>query len=691
MKSKNDKKNTFTRRDFLKSTSTAAAAATLGSTSALAKINAAGVVDTVITSAAIHPAIGVARVGNSSAEDGFFIGPEVLQPPKTLENETRDPLGALKRQAARFRIFGYNAAGQVVRELTGSEAQITWSVHLANKKAAWYRFIVAMDLPEAQEMQVIRRNADIKGDARRTLVIDPGPVEIKSTDKIKTKRPFPKQKIFGAEVSLGELRTDDFGRLLVLGGLGQSGSLPNKLVYDENELDSFNNANGWYDDTSDGPVNATVIFEGREIIAKGAWVVVAPPNYAPDVLGWRTLYDLLVDTFIDAKMMAEPQRTSFQSDILPILQRLSELQWVNKGFADTYGRNSPLDFSDPAVLRRLAQLDDEVVTHASGVDTPAARRQKIYQLFRNPEVDAEDRNQWPFLYGDAYGTFEKSPRNCFAVSGTMQRHLKRWAEGNFISDYSESAATESLPLDKVDPALQPAILDRAALQFCLADAFHPGCEVTWPMRHASLYSEPFRIRRRAVDQPEADLGPLLSAKVALDKTVQEQGPGDLTKWMAVPWQGDTVFCRSGYEPDFDPYLLTFWPARVPNHVLAQEDYEIVINQQLKREVRLAAFKNRVHWVRHWHGRPADQILQMVSGISRIGVIEARSGIRNDPDFPAVMFVETLPADMKSPTAGPLGQGTRGVPASKGPVDPVQQAGWENLEQLEAFRRAKKRR
>ena len=37
-------------------------------------------------------------------------------------------------------------------------------------------------------------------------------------------------------------------------------------------------------------------------------------------------------------------------------------------------------------------------------------------------------------------------------------------------------------------------LDKAALHFCLADAFHPGCELTWPMRHASLYSAPFRIR-----------------------------------------------------------------------------------------------------------------------------------------------------------------------------------------------------
>ena len=45
-----------------------------------------------------------------------------------------------------------------------------------------------------------------------------------------------------------------------------------------------------------------------------------------------------------------------------------------------------------------------------------------------------------------------------------------------------------------------AMLDRAALEFCLADAFHPGCEMTWPVRHASMYMAPFRIRHRRADE-----------------------------------------------------------------------------------------------------------------------------------------------------------------------------------------------
>lgn len=55
-----------------------------------------------IVRAAIHPAIGVARVGDSPEE--FFIGPEVPDPPPVMLGESRDPAGALKRQAARFRV-----------------------------------------------------------------------------------------------------------------------------------------------------------------------------------------------------------------------------------------------------------------------------------------------------------------------------------------------------------------------------------------------------------------------------------------------------------------------------------------------------------------------------------------------------------------------------------------------------------
>ena len=81
----------------------------------------------------IHPAIGIARVGDSP--DDFFIGPEAPGVPPTLSKpdgsssrpgKYKDKSHQIKRQGARFRIYEYteDAAGVVtkVREITSTEA-----------------------------------------------------------------------------------------------------------------------------------------------------------------------------------------------------------------------------------------------------------------------------------------------------------------------------------------------------------------------------------------------------------------------------------------------------------------------------------------------------------------------------------------------------------------------------------------
>ena len=95
----------------------------------------------------IHPAIGIARLGDSP--DDFFIGPEAPGIPPTLNKpdgsstqpgKYKDKQQQIKRQGARFRIYEYteDTAGVVtkVREITATEGQIEWEVHLANGKAA---------------------------------------------------------------------------------------------------------------------------------------------------------------------------------------------------------------------------------------------------------------------------------------------------------------------------------------------------------------------------------------------------------------------------------------------------------------------------------------------------------------------------------------------------------------------------
>ena len=50
---------------------------------------------------------------------------------------------------------------------------------MANKKAAWYQFIMALDIPEAVNLSSSKlRNGDIMGEERKSLIIDPGPLSI---------------------------------------------------------------------------------------------------------------------------------------------------------------------------------------------------------------------------------------------------------------------------------------------------------------------------------------------------------------------------------------------------------------------------------------------------------------------------------------------------------------------------------
>ena len=110
----------------------------------------------------IHPAIGIARLGDSP--DEFCISPEGPaqlpidcdakgNPYKGNKRVTKfkDSKGRIKRQAARFHIYVYDDDHPEGRALKvgdsiegggnqGKLVDIQWRVQLANKKAAWYTF-----------------------------------------------------------------------------------------------------------------------------------------------------------------------------------------------------------------------------------------------------------------------------------------------------------------------------------------------------------------------------------------------------------------------------------------------------------------------------------------------------------------------------------------------------------------------
>ena len=572
-----------------------------------------------IVRVSIHPGVGITRVGNSA--DAFYFGPELpgAVPPHGIA--FRDGAGAIARQAARFRLFGYDAAGHVVGEITASDANLDWRVHLANRKAAWYRFNRAMDIPEAES--ATRRNATVTGAARDGLVLDAGlhsttegtPLQLDAT-------------AMGVTMLLGELMLDARGRLVVLPGHGAAES------WDGSHVSTYANNDAWLDDMADGPVTATVKMDGRTLQAESAWVSSGPPNYALGMpTGWRTMHDILEDTWVSGGLLAPGASVSFRQHILPMFVRLARLQWVNAGILRDYGWHSPEDLSDPVLLARLVDR-----SHAN-----KAFRTTWWHRFRNMQSGVREPGKLPPILGDAATFPVTSPRQWIGPTALQWKRLKEWANGHFTADgITELPVPASL--NDVPLAKRPAALDRAALDGCLGDAFQPGCELPWTLRHASMWRAPYRLRVRA---SEPDYGSSLTLTEVNSSIGPLAGvvPGALTRWMALPWMTDTVDCRSGYQPNVDKYLDTFWPALVPNQVLTSADYGIVMDATASLASRRAAFKHRVSWLRAVVVSSYPQTLAgMVKNWSKLGFVVARPGPSDGP-FPETFMVEagrTLP-------------------------------------------------
>lgn len=286
----------------------------------------------------IHPGIGIARLGNSP--DAFCISPETpaalpiacdSQGNPSVSADGTSPLrirqfkdaqGCIKRQAARFQVYVYDDESPEGRPLKIGDAiqgggnhgvltNIQWRVYLANKKSCWYEFQQLAGEHGYLSGHPLR-NANITDPiARQSLIIDPGPqiVDLQATRHAVFNRDagdtyatsFPPKKLKPHAIdTLGEILTDDQGRLLVLGGHGHSGSF--NTGFGEPRIDAYANNDGWFDDTSDGPVNARLFMYSEEVastryidVEYPSWVIAAYPAYVPEILDIVTLDDVIQD------------------------------------------------------------------------------------------------------------------------------------------------------------------------------------------------------------------------------------------------------------------------------------------------------------------------------------------------------------------------------------------------------------
>lgn len=604
---------------------------------------------------AVYPGIGIARVGNSPGE--FFLGPQV--PGEVPPPPYKDPAGRVKRQGAKFRVYGLNEAGEAIREITAADGEIEWRVHLANRKAVWYNFENAMDLGSVSKTAALR-NRTVVGAGRRSLLIDPGSRTISGRDLHGPQYQFDTGEFAGKPVPLGELRTDADGRLVVLGGFGHSasGAVPPTPVT------TFANNDDWHDDIADGPVRATVRIGGQTFEAEPAVVVVGPPNYGQGLYGVVTMYDVVFDLFARQGSLPRPARPSFSRDIYPIFARLVATQWVNQGFYFLFGHSSPSDLTSPGQLAKLSDPGE-----ASRPD-----REALFHWFRNPEGTAEEPVRIPPFYGDGFGDVSGVLIDGLPVTVTQYGWLRQWAAGDFVADWGTlpppAPALGDLPVQD-----QPHALDRAALEDCLGGPFHPGIEITWILRQPVMWKAPFRLKVLPEgEEPRDDYGPVLEPAVALSAggPLAQSGPGTITRWMAVPWQTDAASCLSGYDTSTYLPIPSYWAARVPNQVLSEGSYSRAVDARLPRGQRTKHFDYRQFWLRDLGVSYRQRINDMVAQWDLMGIVEERPGPADHTaaHLPARFWVETGRAVQFSQndpswTQVEIAEKTLGVPEEEG--------------------------
>ena len=609
-----------------------------------------------INSLRIFPAIGICRVGGS---DKWFYAPEIPGLPPNDPDHYKDGTSLIKKQVQRFRIYAYDKDNHIIGEITADDAEITWGAHLANTKAAWYEFFNPLDNGNlAPPIPGNKRNLKIKSNKKREkdLVVDAGLVEITGTNTNHSgenhRYRCADQFMQSTSVTLGHLQTDEKGRLIVFPGDGISISPTGHKIH------SFADNDEWIDDWCDGPIFATVRLKGSQqtIKAESAWVAAAGPNFAPEIPPVVTLYDLIQGLNYKQGWETKPKTVSFRKDIYPILRRLDMMRWV----------------SEAALLRQgwadLGPLNDETYlkTLANNSTSASDARKNIFEKIRTPATlrgnQGNDNGTVPWMLGDGVN-YPNRPLYMFSITEEQYSNLKSWSEGDFKSDYQSIDQEKIKNFSDIPVALQPNALTQAALEACSGGAFHPGVELTYNLRHPSMYqryynstSDSFRLALGNRSSLIQDLGPKLTAKILLNghgkeaSPIAKQMPGDLSRWMGIPWQCDAFSCQQvDTESDFP--TATWWPANIPINVLTEKFFDLANDPKLSKSERLLFASQRKRWSRRvagvgYHANQSywDGIENMISLWQRMGFIVRRSPTLSDTnalaDISGDFFVET---------------------------------------------------
>ena len=685
----------------------------------------------------IYPSIGIARMGNGPAtQDQVIFSPEI--PWENLYDTKQDYItkdGALKKQAQRFYVYECDADGKPTRVIDPEEYDINWSVEVANKKPFWYDFNNSLDLSVVADNQNLspnfvekniapgvgakRRNPNVLDqglreegayDYRKELVNSPDAVQVSEGHKrqiIHGRFPFTKGKAMSKlakslntdakEVNLGTAEYDN-GTLIFYPADGISASLnPSDLNTD------FADNSDWYDDISDGRITATITSkdDGKEYkltdAKSAAWVASAPPDYAPQIQPISTMFDLICGAANDSY---EPEL----SLVFPMMYRLYRMQWVNLG-----------DFLSPSfkeVMDKLAKDKKFKYIYDKG-NTPEEKkeaseiREAVFNLFRNPIYDydnepiipskdmtnitnrgsGKEELKLPYYPGDGID-YPGSPAQWFAIPPMLYDELRKWKDGEFetpphfdfknIDKMGKYYRKRFLQAAK-DESKRPLLMTRAVLETLYGGGFHPGVELTWPMRHNAMYAEndmvfpwvsehkdftysfyglrEVRINTASPEEQKDiyynDFGFQMdsdnikeSMKKGANHWLWKATPGDLTKWMGIPWQSDAGSCQAVFVEKQYP-IPSWWAANLPVQVLPEDAYHKLLDPTILTKTKHNIYASRLAWLHttdtgfigyHAEGGYMNGLINMVYKWKDIGVVTGRKlNVRGLPKTVYVAF------------------------------------------------------
>jgi len=491
---------------------------------------------------AIYPPIGIARVGNS---DSPFLGPERIGSGGTELPEAiaecqnfKDSTFRVRPQACRFHLVQTDDDGGNPRLFVPDENTfVKWSVRLANKKDA----IVRPPMPPSSPIM------PVSDAGRQDRLIDSGLVSIAGSSA-------PPKELQGSYlttvVQLGSMQTDQDSKLILTGGKGISFSPENAPVGNEGfaapRNDSFYNNPGWFDDVSDGPVQAEITLSNGDIaVADTAWLIVGPPDIARTSLPVTSLYDVMKELAIDRGWLPADIATSFSNDIYPMLSNARSLRWTHLDVNTADDENPNPEPNWAAMSSEYDSLSDTGTSPAQVAlrKSEAAKLRKIETLLRQ-----------------------------YRMRKSQSDHLDRWVAGNFVNDWAGSPPFES--------TISPNSLIRCALQACAGQGFFPGIEAGRIVTLPDIYLQPFRFR--------FDSNLLVA--------------GDITALMALPWTADFLECLNNWWPSqradlapqgdgsFDYWHRPFLDTENDHRKLAMNVMRLGI---VKRSVDAAGFEGAV--------------------------------------------------------------------------------------------------